>query len=298
MEDPLTLSSFDAVGAAGGKGLGEVMHSFVRERRMRLAPDSRLLGEFPRLPIRVGKRVTQEEIAEHLGVSRGWYARFEGGAPAGFSISLLNRLADLLLLGAPERAELMRLAVPGLAPIVLPDSTDLYKALGVVRRAVKRLWRATSEGEILDVAGEEARQLLPHPELIWVRQGELAVRDEVVFPKPGLESAVRLARARDESLGLYTRDQFARLAALLQRTRVGEILSFEVFPRDIVRVVEDALREHGLAGKPMSLAVAPIRGSNGFRAGLSCSSTRPQDVTKLDRAMQSAIAEFASLALK
>jgi GAF domain-containing protein len=193
----------------------------------------------------------------------------------------------------------MRLAVPGLAPIVLlPDSTDLYKALGVVRRAVKRLWRATSEAEILDVAGEEARQLLPHAELIWVRQGELAVRDEVVFPKPGEESAVRLARARHESLGLYTPDQFARLAALLQRTRVGEILSFEVFPRDIVRVVEDALREHGLAGKPMSLAVAPIRGSNGFRAGLSCSSTRPQDVTKFDRAMQSAIADFASLALK
>ena len=79
---------------------------------------------------------------------------------------------------------------------------------------------------------------------------------------------------------------------------MGDILPFEAFPRDIVRVVEVALREHGLAGKALSLAVAPIRGSSGFRAGLSSSSTRPHDVTKLDRALRSAIACFASLAMQ
>ena len=97
---------------------------------MRLGPESRFLGESQRLPIRVGKRVTQEEIAEHLGVSRGWYARFEAGAPAGFSISLLNRLADLLRLSGPERAELMRLAKPALAPVVSPNSTNPLRSAG------------------------------------------------------------------------------------------------------------------------------------------------------------------------
>ena len=62
--------------------------------------------------------------------------------------------------------------------------------------------------------------------------------------------------------------------------------------------IHSCLREHGLAGKALSLAVAPIHGSSGFRAGLSSSSTRSHDVTKLDRALQSAIAGFASLALQ
>jgi transcriptional regulator with XRE-family HTH domain len=110
------------------------LHRFVRERRIRLAPDSHFLGERPRLPSLVGKPVTQEELAYHLGISRGGYSRFETGTAAGFSISLLSRLGDLLQLSAPERAELVRLARPELAPVVSRDSTDLYEALGVVRR--------------------------------------------------------------------------------------------------------------------------------------------------------------------
>src|ERR1700730_16853779 len=160
------------------EGRKEALHRFVRERRMRLAPESHFLGERPRLPIRVGKRVTQEELAEHLEISRVWYARFEAGAPAVFSIPLLSRLGDMLLLSAPERAALIRLARAELAPGVPPDSTNLYEAFGVVRRAVKRLWRASSEGEILHVAGEEARQLLPF-ELIFARR--VVAREEAQF---------------------------------------------------------------------------------------------------------------------
>jgi hypothetical protein len=58
---------------------------FLRVRRLRLAPESRVLGGRPRLAVRVGKFVTQEEAAEHLGISRNWYARFEGGASVSFS---------------------------------------------------------------------------------------------------------------------------------------------------------------------------------------------------------------------
>jgi hypothetical protein len=55
----------------GDDGREEALHRFVRERRMRLAPESPFLGKRPRLPIRVGKRVTQEELAEHLEISQG-----------------------------------------------------------------------------------------------------------------------------------------------------------------------------------------------------------------------------------
>lgn len=99
----------------------EALHRFVRERRLRLAPESHFLGEHLRLGSRVGKRVTQEELAEHLGISRQWYARFEGGAPAGFSTQLLSRLCDLLLLSSRERAELVRLAIPQLVYLVRED---------------------------------------------------------------------------------------------------------------------------------------------------------------------------------
>jgi transcriptional regulator with XRE-family HTH domain len=99
----------------------EALHRFVRERRLRLAPESHFLGESPRFPTRIGKRVTQEELADHLGISRQWYARFESGASAGFSTQLLSRLCDLLRLSAAERAEFVWLAMPELVDLVRKD---------------------------------------------------------------------------------------------------------------------------------------------------------------------------------
>lgn len=96
----------------------DALHRFVRERRQRIAPESQFLGESPRFPTRIGKAVTQEELADHLGISRQWYARFENGAAAGFSTQLLSRLSDLLLLSASERAEFVRLAMPELTYLV------------------------------------------------------------------------------------------------------------------------------------------------------------------------------------
>jgi transcriptional regulator with XRE-family HTH domain len=279
----------------GPEAREETLHCFVRERRMRIAPDSHFLGESPRLPIRVGKRVTQEELAEHLGISRGWYARFEAGAPAAFSIALLRRLGDLLLLVQSERAELVRLAMPELEPVLSGDSSSLYDAVRGVRNAVKRLWAATSEAEIFHVAGEEARRLLPHSELIWVQR---ELQTEALFPHPGWHSATRLAEARADALRRLTPEQIARLDALWQPTPAGEILPFEAYPRDIVRQIYLSLREHGLAGNSLSLVAAHIQGSSGFSGGLMSSSTRPHEMTKLDGTMLSAIADFASMSLR
>ena len=276
----------------GDEGRAEALHRFVRKRRMRLAPESHFLGERTRLPSRVGKPVTQEEIAHHLGISRGWYARFEAGAPTGFSIALLNRLGDLLLLSAPERAELVRLAMPALASLVARDSTDLYEALGVVRRAVKRLWRASSEDEILHVAGEEARQLLPSFELIFARR--IVALEEAQFPQPG-DSAARLAEARIAALHRFTPEQFARLDAFWQCTPVGVPLPIDAYPPDILRLVRLALHEQGIDS--YSPAAAHIRGSSGS-AHVGGMSTRPHDVTELERTLLGTIADFASLALQ
>jgi Helix-turn-helix domain len=110
--------STSVVDSKGAEARKAALHRFVRERRLRLAPESPVLGDSPRFPTRIGKFVTQEELAEHLGISRQWYARFEGGAPAGFSTQLLSRLSDLLLLSPSERAEFVRLAMPELVYLV------------------------------------------------------------------------------------------------------------------------------------------------------------------------------------
>lgn len=268
------------------------MRRFVRERRTRLAPESEFLGERPRLPIRVGKRVTQEEVAEHLGISRGWYARFEAGAHAGFSIALLGRLGDILLLSQPERAELVRLAMPELAPVVRPHSTDLCEALGAMRRIVKRLCRATSEDEILHIAGEEARQLVPSFDVIFARR--IVAPRETQFPQQGSTCAARLADARAYALRQVSPEQYARLNVFWQRTTRGEILPIDAYPPEHLRVYRRSLQEHGIDwDSPLS---AHIRGSSGS-ALVGGTSARPHDVSAIERSILSTIADFASLAL-
>jgi transcriptional regulator with XRE-family HTH domain len=282
----------------GAEAREERLHRFVRQRRMRLAPESHFLGEHRRLSARIGKPVTQEEIAEHLGISRQWYARFEGGAPAEFSPPLLGRLCDLLLLSPTERAELMRLAMPELAPVVSQDASALYNAMQDVRQTVKRLWTASSEAEIFQFAGEEARRMVPHSDLIWVQRDSLFARDEALFPLAGVNSAARLTEARTDALHRFTPEHLKRLDALLQRTPAGTILPFEAYPPDIVRLIDLALREHRLSGESLSLVAARIHGSSGFGGAVVSSSTRAQDMTEVERAVLSAIADFASLALR
>lgn len=276
----------------GAERRAEALHRFVRDRRLRLAPDSLFLAKQPRLPNRVGKPVTQEELAEHLGITRGWYSRFEAGAPAVFSIALLDRLGDMLTLSAPERAELVNLAMPQLAPMIARDSTDAYEMVGVMRRAVKRLFTATSEDEILHVAGEEVRRLLPCFELVFARR--VGALEEVLFPQPGRNSAVRLAGARTSVLRQLTPKQVP-CNALCHDTPPGVLLSLEVYPPDILRLYRLSLHEYGIDWD--SPLAAHVRGSSSS-ALVGGTSTRSGEVTRLERTMLSTIADFASLALQ
>jgi hypothetical protein len=157
---------------------------------------------------------------------------------------------------------------------------------------VKRLWRATSEGEILYVAGEEARQLLPCFELIFARR--IVAVEEAQFPLPG-GSAARLAETRASALRLLTLEQCARLDAFWQCTPAGGLLPIDAYPPDILRLGRLAQHEHGIDS---DLAVAAhIRGSSGS-ALVGGTSTRLHDVTELERSTLGTIADFASLALQ
>ncbi|MGB8265546.1 MAG: helix-turn-helix domain-containing protein [Candidatus Velthaea sp.] len=91
------------------------LRTFLRNLRQRIDPQCQALGPYARLPARRGKPVTQEEVAEAIGVSRVWYSMLESSAKIRASAALLDRLSRTLMLNPEERAELFRLAIPELA---------------------------------------------------------------------------------------------------------------------------------------------------------------------------------------
>jgi transcriptional regulator with XRE-family HTH domain len=86
--------------------------ALLREHRLRLDPHTTSLGDFVRRPDRIGKPVTQEELAEAVGVTRVWYAKLERRVDVKASAGLVSRLADVLMLGEAERNALFRAAIP------------------------------------------------------------------------------------------------------------------------------------------------------------------------------------------
>jgi transcriptional regulator with XRE-family HTH domain len=85
---------------------------FLKTLRRCIPPDAATLGPWKRLPVRCGRRVTQEEVAEAVGVSRNWYRRLESGATVRASPKLLDRLATALAIRPGERTQLFVLGIP------------------------------------------------------------------------------------------------------------------------------------------------------------------------------------------
>jgi transcriptional regulator with XRE-family HTH domain len=67
---------------------------------------------------RCGRPISQEELAEAIGVTRGWYCLLESGAPIQPSVSLIDRLASALGATLDERVVLFSLAIPELQSVL------------------------------------------------------------------------------------------------------------------------------------------------------------------------------------
>src|ERR1700761_6074648 len=88
--------------------------SFLRMRRRSIPPERKTLGSWERLPVRCGRRVTQEDFAEAVGISRNWYRRLESGDAPRASAKLLDRIAKALQCTPEERTNLFVLGIPEL----------------------------------------------------------------------------------------------------------------------------------------------------------------------------------------
>lgn len=90
----------------------------LRRYRLDIPVETKAMGNFVRLPNRVGKIVSQEEFAEAIGVSRCWYGLLEAGRSVRPSIALLERICDALMLDEPGRLQLVELAIPALSQLL------------------------------------------------------------------------------------------------------------------------------------------------------------------------------------
>jgi transcriptional regulator with XRE-family HTH domain len=90
----------------------EDLKSLLKRLRARVDRDAATLGEYERPNARRGKLISQEELAEAVGVSRCWYAMLERGTAAQPSLAFLSRLARALSMTRDERRSLLELAVP------------------------------------------------------------------------------------------------------------------------------------------------------------------------------------------
>jgi transcriptional regulator with XRE-family HTH domain len=149
-----------------------VLKTFLRDQRQRIEPQIRHLGDHQRLPVRWGRPVTQEEMAEAVGVSRVWYAMLESGTTIRTSTKVLDRLANALMLDPAQTARLFRLAMPELGQVALSaESALLLESFTAVRAATKRLWSATTEVEALEAVAEQLAGIFGDADLVfYVRQ--------------------------------------------------------------------------------------------------------------------------------
>jgi transcriptional regulator with XRE-family HTH domain len=275
----------------------ERLGALLKRCRARIGAERASLGRFLRLPLRIGKAVTQEEVAEAAGISRQWYAMLENDRQVRVSAAVLARIADALSMDATERATLFRLAIPELrAPALTDTSTAILDAFGAYRRLMRRLWAATTEAEALTIVREHAMtHLAPTRMQTCTRIGEgcweYASTGDGVDP----DSATRTDARLRAHLGVAAIDDILFYTLMAQP---GEVMTDSERDRrfpDLLAKIRRALGVVELPERPAAMAV--IRSQRGFVARLFAIHHAPHAFSEVEVAQLSTLADVASCAL-
>jgi transcriptional regulator with XRE-family HTH domain len=276
----------------------ERLGGLLKRCRARIALNRASLGPYLRLPIRVGKAVTQEEVAEIVGISRQWYALLESDHPVRVSAAVLGRIADALMMDSTERATFFRLAVPELRSASLTvRSTAFLDAFGSMRSLMRRLWAASTQAEALTLVREYgSTQLAPDVMVTMTRIGEgrwdlAETGDDVDLVRQLGSLTARLRESRGDTV-------FEDLLCYTLMAQPGELITRAErdtrFPELTAKdgpVLDDA-------GWPnMSFAMANLRTQDGFVARLMAFHQAPYPFSEIERAQLSTLADLTSLAL-
>lgn len=275
----------------------ERLSALLKRCRARIPPERSSLGPYLRLPRRIGKAVSQEEVADAVGISRQWYVLLEKDPPARVSVTVLARVADALMMDPAERSALFRLTVPEIRSASLTDrSTAILDAFESVRRLIRPLWAATTEAEALTVVREHAMTLFaPDEAATYKRVGE-SRWDSVSTGDADAEDCARryFALVRDR-WGPAVIDDLHCYTLLAQP---GEVLTRSERDALFPDVAEKARAGHAEVGwADVSMAIANIRSQHGFVGRLQVFHATPHTYSAIERAQLSTLADVTSLAL-
>jgi transcriptional regulator with XRE-family HTH domain len=281
----------------GAKPRSELAH-FLNFLRRRIDPDVRELGAYRRLPARLGKRVTQQELADATRVTREWYASLESSATTRASSDLVDRLADALMVTPQERARLFQLALPAMGRVQVRDDTiAALEGYSHLRSLSKRLWAATSIEDVLTTATEQIAEWFEGAFLIrWSRRYESGLwearsvddkQDRSTTAKviADIEGRVlRTLRSRDDS------NLYPRLA------NAGDLGTPELWPLRVQREAQKAYARHRVAR--LDGLYARVRSRAGFTGALYIAhELGGHTYSASERAVFVAFAELTSFAL-
>jgi transcriptional regulator with XRE-family HTH domain len=271
--------------------------AFLASLRRRVNPDVRELGPHPRLASRVGKRVTQGELAEAIGASREWYTRLETAAAIRTSPALLNRLANALMVSPEERARLFHLAVPEVRCVRLrDDSIAVLEAFSRLRSLTNRLYTATSVEDVLATASEQIAEWFNDALIVRsTRRRQSGVwESRFVDDKQDRSKAANVIRELEDHLfrktgSLDASHLYPRLA------NAGDLATPDLYPLPLQREILKVYARRRLP--PYAALGVRVRSRTALIASLSTRHQFGHSYSASDCAALSAFAELASFAL-
>jgi transcriptional regulator with XRE-family HTH domain len=274
--------------------------AFLKEHRRLVPREATALGPYPRLPIRRGKFVTQEEIAEAIGVSRVWYAMLESGAALRASRKLLARLASALSLSDEVREMLFKLAPPDLSVSgsSLVTMKDLSSSIAPLRTTAQRVWSATSEFEVLVAIVEGVVGLFADADFVGVftrvKPGQWDY--PVIIGADHWQG--RLTELRDELYDGLRPDQIDESMLYGVLTEPGQVGTRHELHRNVTVKprIERAFRSVGF--ESADFLKAQVQSREGFGATIFANYVAgDKDFSELDRSLLGTLADLASVAL-
>ena len=260
--------------------------------------DVEFLGSKARHPNRLGKRLTQEEVAEAAGITREWYAALERGRQIRVSPVVLSRIADTLAMTDEERGILFTLAVPELTHVSLrKESRDLLESMSSQHRIVRRLFAASAENEILPILSEEIATRYKDAAFCGANHQEAP--GKITFPaviadKRLVSQFSEVLYGFQQNFNAAQMDEAALYGVLVEPGQVGD--RSELHRNLTVRSQLQNIFADARLGDATFL-VSHIRSNLNYRAILFTYFSETRHFTEMERAQMRAFGDLASLAL-
>jgi hypothetical protein len=278
-----------------------LLSAFLAEHRRRIAPETEVLGDHERGAQAIGKMVSPGELADASGVNRRWYELAESGAPTRTSTAIVRALTSVFRLDEQQQGVLTQLTTPSLDRDTPRDeSLDVRDAFASMRWYLRKLRSCSSTDEVLSAVEETAAANFPETPYLttafrcsnrsWMFHGEPIGRSSQIDAFNRCVDDVVLPIFE---FGDTTGDE---LMCFPQASAPGELLTyFDYDDTRLAGILKDAYAGFKQLHEPMLAAVIRSRGD--FVAHLYLADFLKLYDTEVDRAVVSALAEFASLAI-